>query len=74
LLEHHNVKSGLAQGNRCAKPTDASADDYDMPGPGQGSHLLKGSLVSDLTLRAGLAPRIGRFTGHAASRAIDAAR
>jgi hypothetical protein len=46
LLENHNVKSGFAQSNRCAKPTDAGADDNDLPIPGQGSHLLKGSLTS----------------------------
>ena len=66
LLENHNLKSGVAQGNRCAEPTDASADDDDLPRPVRISRQRQPHL-SCLTLRAGMAPRIGGFAGHAAS-------
>jgi hypothetical protein len=35
LLEHHDLEAGSAQGDRGAEPTDASADDDDLPRPGQ---------------------------------------
>ena len=45
LLENHHLKAGSAQGDGRAEPTDTCADDDNLPCPGTGSHLLKGSLI-----------------------------
>ena len=63
LLENDHLESGSAQSDRCAKSTDASADDDDLPRWGQDLTFSRQSQLSYLTLRAGLAPRIGRFAG-----------
>jgi raffinose/stachyose/melibiose transport system permease protein len=59
LLENHNLKSGPAQGDRRAEPTDASADDDDLPRPGQDLTFLKAvsSVLPDATRRAGASNR-----------------
>jgi hypothetical protein len=62
LFEDHNLESGSGKGDGCAQPTDAGADDDDLPRPGQGSHLLKAvsGVRSDATRGAGGSNRQGR--------------
>ena len=59
LLEDHDLESGVAQGNRCAEPTDASADDDDLPRPAQDLTFSKAAspVPPDATRREGASDR-----------------
>jgi len=62
LLENHNPQAGSAQGDRRAQPTDAGADDDDLPRPGQDLTFLKAAsrVHSDATRRRGASDRLVR--------------
>jgi hypothetical protein len=71
LLENHDLKAVAAQGDRRAEPTDASADDDDLPRPGQDLTFSRAAspVLPDATRRDGASNR--RVRRSCGEQAVD---